>query len=137
MRTLLRRVHVLACWLLVGAIAVQVFLAGAAMPNFGGSGDFGAHAEFGFTVVGLLALAVVLSAVAAGVDRRGTAIAFGLLLLYFVQTALPALRGTLPEAAALHPVNALLLFALATWYAWRGQARFATRPGPRRLANVS
>jgi hypothetical protein len=106
-------------WLFAGCIVVQVFLAGLALLNFGGNGDFSLHAEFGYTGVGLLALAVVLTAVAAGVDRRGTAISFGMLVLYFVQTALPALWPLLPAMAALHPVNALFLFALALWYARR------------------
>jgi hypothetical protein len=121
MRPALRRLHVAACWLLVGGIAVQTLLAGLALRELGGSGDFSLHVEFGYTGLGLLALAVVLTAVAAGVDRRGLAICFGLLLLYFVQTLLPALRGTVPLAAALHPVNALLLFGLAAWYARRAQ----------------
>ncbi|HWH24050.1 MAG TPA: DUF6220 domain-containing protein [Candidatus Limnocylindria bacterium] len=126
MRQALGRVHVIAAWLLVGGIALQVFLAGIALRNLGGTGDFGLHVEFGYTGVGLLSLAVVLSAVGARLSGRDTAMAFGLLVLYFVQTALPALRTAVPVMAALHPVNALLLFALAVWYARRAQRHLAS-----------
>lgn len=121
-RPALALVHSVAGWLLVAAIAIQVFLAGAAMANLGGSGDFSLHIEFGHIVVGLAALAVVVTAVAAGVPRRDTVLAFGLLVLYFVQTALPALRDVLPLLAALHAANALLLFAAALWYARRASS---------------
>jgi hypothetical protein len=45
-----------------------------------------------------------------------------MLVLYIVQTLLPNFRASAPWVAALHPVNALFLFALAAWYArlaWR------------------
>jgi hypothetical protein len=124
--------HAIAAWLLVAAIAIQVFLAGMAMVNLGGDGNFGLHIEFGYTAVGLAALAVVIGAVLAGSPRRETAFALGLLLLYFLQTALPSLRGSLPAAAALHPVGALLLFGLAVWYARRAQhqLQFRSAGGP-------
>jgi hypothetical protein len=130
MRPTLQRLHVAASWLLVVGIVAQVMLAGLALGNLGGSGDFSLHVEFGYTGIGLLALAVVLTAVGAGVDRRGVAISFGLLALYFVQTTLPALRGVLPIGAALHPVTALLLFGLATWYARRTQLANRSRAVP-------
>jgi hypothetical protein len=115
----LRQLHAATSWLLVGAILVQVFLAGSAIVNLGGSGDFRAHAGFGYSVVGIVALAVLLTAIAARTSRDATAIALGLLVLYVVQTTLPAFRATVPAVAALHPVNAMLLFGLAAWYARR------------------
>jgi hypothetical protein len=125
--------HALAAWLLVAAIAVQVLLVGLALRNLGGSGDFSLHVEFGYTVVGILALAVVLTAVAGGVPRRDLALALGLLILYFVQTALPALRTTLPAAAALHPPTALVLFGLAAWLAIRATRRLARTEPARQM----
>ncbi len=133
MRSIARQIHALAAWLFVASIVIQVFLAGAAIANLGGSGDFKTHIEFGYTVVGLIALAVVLTAVAARVGRREIGISFGLLVLYVVQTALPQFRASVPALAALHPVNAMLLFALAVWYArraWREVARKAPAEGP-------
>ncbi len=129
MQTLLRMVHAIAAWLLVAGIVVQVFLAGAAIANLGGSGDFSTHIEFGYTAIGLLALAVLLTAVAARSGRRDIGASFALLLLYVVQTALPQFRASVPVLAALHPVNALVLFGLAVWYARRAWRRSAAE-GP-------
>jgi len=114
----LRWVHVLAAVLFVAAILVQVFLAGAALLQLGGNGDFGTHIDFGYTAVGLAALVVVVTAVIARVGGRRIGISVLLLVLYIVQTLLPAFKQDLPAVAALHPVNAALLFALATWFAW-------------------
>ena len=116
---MLKRVHGAVAWLFVGTIVVQVFLIGAALPQLGGSNDFGAHREFGYTVVGLAALAVLITAMIARAGRQAILITLGLFVLYFVQTILPNLKGSIPFIAALHPVNALLLFALAIWYARR------------------
>jgi len=121
MRSIARRLYLAAAWLFVASIVVQVFLAGAAISNLGGSGNFDTHAAFGYTVVGLLALAVLLTAVLSGLPRREIGIAFGLLLLYVFQTILPSFKGSTPWIAALHPVNALMLFAVAIWVAWRAR----------------
>lgn len=115
----LRWLHAAAAAVFVAAILVQVFLAGAALTNLGGSGDFASHIEFGFTWVGLAALALVVTALIARRPRRDVGITLGLMGLYIVQTILPGLRATVPSVAALHPVNAMLLFALAAWYARR------------------
>lgn len=119
MQSILRRVHVAAAFIFVVAIVVQVFLVGLAIANLGGSGDFTAHKEFGYTWVGFASLAVVLTAAAARLPRRDVAITFGMLLLYVVQILLPGAKGSAQWIAALHPVNAMLLFGVATWYAIR------------------
>jgi hypothetical protein len=116
---LLERVHAAAAALFVVAIVIQVFLAGAALANLGGSGDFSTHSGFGYTGIGLAALAVLLTSIAARRPRRESGIALGLVGLYVVQTVLPNFRTSAPWVAALHPVNALFLFALAAWYARR------------------
>ena len=114
---ILARLHAAAAALFVAAIVIQVFLAGVALANLGGSGDFSAHIEFGYVWVGLASL--VLTAIAARRPRRDVGIAVGLLVLYIVQTMLPNARTSAPWVAALHPVNALFLFGLAVWYARR------------------
>ncbi|HXI79830.1 MAG TPA: DUF6220 domain-containing protein [Verrucomicrobiae bacterium] len=116
---LLLRLHAAAAVIFVAAIIIQVFLAGAAIANLGGSGNFESHIEFGYTWVGLASLALVLTALAARRPRRDVAIVIGVLVLYIVQTLLPGARASLPWVAALHPVNALFLFAIAIWYARR------------------
>jgi hypothetical protein len=117
MGSALRWLHAAVSWLYVAAILVQVFLAGSALVNLGGSGDFRSHADFGYGGVGIAALALVLTAAVARAARRDIAITVGLLVLYVVQTSLPFFRGSLPGVAALHPVNAMLLFGLSAWYA--------------------
>ena len=114
----MRMVHALAAMVFVVAILVQVFLAGAALLQLGGDGDFRAHIDFGYTEVGLAALAVLVTAFLARVGRRRVGISALLLVLYIVQTLLPAAKSSLPAVAALHPVNALVLFGLAAWFAW-------------------
>lgn len=114
---MLGRIHAIAAIVFVVAILVQVFLAGTALANLGGSGDFTTHIEFGYTWVGLATLALLVTALAARRPRRDIAICFGLLGLYVVQTVLPSFRTGPTWLAALHPVNALLLFGAAVWYA--------------------
>lgn len=118
----LLQVHAGAVWLFIAAIVVQVFLAGAAITQLGGSGTFASHIDFGYTWVGIAALAVLVTAVIARAGRRAILISLGLMALYVVQTSLPYARESIPAVAALHPVNAMVLFVLAIWYgrrAWR------------------
>lgn len=119
---MLNRVHGAVAVLFVAMIVIQVFLAGAALSSLGGSGDFGTHIEFGYTWIGIAALVLVVTALVARRPRRDVGISVGILVLYVVQTLLPAAKTSLPFVAALHPVNALLLFGLGAWYArhaWR------------------
>jgi hypothetical protein len=127
MGTRLRQLHAATSWAFVATILIQVFLAGSALINLGGSGDFRTHADFGYGAVGLVSLAVVLTAIAARSPRRDIAITLGLLILYILQTTLPAFRESIPTVAALHPVNALLLFGSSAWYARHATIRVGDR----------
>ena len=134
----LRRVHAAAAVVFVTAIVVQVFLAGLAISNLGGSGDFATHIEFGYTWVGLAALALLVTALVARRPRRDVGITLGLFVLYIVQTLLPAAKASVPAIAALHPLNAMLLFAVSIWYArhaWRA-AMQASKPAPMPTAGL-
>ena len=116
------RIHAAAAAIFVVAILVQVFLAGLAIANLGGSGDFSTHIGFGYTWVGLAALALLVTALVARRPRRDVGVVVLLFVLYIVQTVLPSFKAGAPWAAALHPVNALLLFGVAVWYlrqTWR------------------
>lgn len=124
MRALLRQVHAWVAWAFVAAIVIQVWLAGSAIPQLGGSGSFDTHRDFGYGI-GLLSLILLLAAIGAGLGRRRIGQALGLLVLYVVQSSLPYMDPGLPFAAALHPVNALVMFVLGLWYAravWRERA---------------
>lgn len=117
-RTGARRLHTWLARLFVAAILVQVFLAGLAI--FGATDGSGLHVDFGYTAIGLLALGVLLTAVAGGLPRRDVGLSLLLLILYVVQTALPQARASAPVIAALHPVNAFVLFGLGVIIARRG-----------------
>lgn len=115
----LERVHAAAAALFVVAIVVQVFLAGAALANLGGSGNFATHIEFGYTGIFIAWLILLVTAIAARRPRSEIGVTLILLAIYIVQTILPSFKSSAPWVAALHPVNALFLFALAAWYARR------------------
>lgn len=115
---LLRKVHAAAAWLLVASIVVQVFLIGTAIRELGGSNDFSGHVGLGYAI-GFIALIVVVTAIVARAGRTAIAASLGLLILYVVQSVLPGFKGSLPWLSALHPVNALVLFAMSLWYARR------------------
>ena len=116
-----RRLHAWAAILWVVAIIAQVILAGQAIGNLGGTGDFANHRDFGYTM-GIVQLIALVLAFPARISGRDKAISAGLLVLYIVQTILPPLRSSVPLIAELHPLNAMLLFTLSIWYArhaWR------------------
>ena len=124
MQSMVRQAHAVVAWLLVVAILVQVWLAGSAIPQLGGNGSFATHVGFGY-LIGPLVLVLVILAIAARLGRRRILQAGGLLVLYVIQSSLPYMDPGLPAAAALHPVNALVMFGLAFWYArsaWRERA---------------
>ena len=113
----LRTVHGVVAWAVVGAIIVQVFLAGLSVAQLGGTGSFLTHVEVG-RIFGVVFLALVITAALARTGRRRILQAAGLLGLFVVQSFLPyADDAGLDVLAALHPVNALLMTLLAVWYA--------------------
>jgi hypothetical protein len=122
-QSLMRQVHAAVAWIFVASILVQVWLAGMAIPQLGGgSGSFATHIDFGY-LIGVVALALLLTAFPAGLGRRRTLQSAGIVGLYIVQTVLPNLGVAAVEA--LHPVNAVLLFVAAAMYAravWRERA---------------
>jgi hypothetical protein len=101
-------------------VLVQAFLAGAALTELGGSGDFASHREVGYTGMGILALLVLIAGGLGRADRVQIWGSIALFVDYIIQTLLPNFRGSSPLVAALHPVNAVLLFGLAAWLFVRG-----------------
>jgi hypothetical protein len=116
-----RWAHVVAAWLFVAGVLLQAYLAGAALAQLGGSGDFGAHISFGYTVMGLLALGVLVTALVGRVPRPQVGPSLALFVLYVVQTALPNARTSAPLIAALHPANAMFLLILGGVIGWRAR----------------
>jgi hypothetical protein len=107
-----RWAHLVSAWLFAAGVLLQGYLAGAAMAQLGGNGDFGAHVGIGYSLMGILALAVPVFAVVGRMPRAHVGWSGLLLLLYIVQTVLPVLRSNSPAFAALHPANAMIMLVL-------------------------
>ncbi|MGH7713688.1 MAG: DUF6220 domain-containing protein [Gemmatimonadaceae bacterium] len=92
------------------AIAVQVYVMGLAL--FGVT-SFMPHAVLGYGMIIGAALLTVLT-VSAKLPRRAQLLAGAVLGMTVLQPVLVlTLRGRAPALAALHPLNALVIFALA------------------------
>jgi len=100
--------HVVVAWLLVASILGAALLTAIDATGAGTS----------WAVVGVAALLVVVTGVAAGGGLRRTGTTFGLLLLYFVLASSPA---------ELQPVLTLGLFGAALLYA-ENCTRWLARP---------
>jgi hypothetical protein len=124
----LRRVHLFLAWAFVVGVLLQVFFIGRFL--FARE-SIDAHLSLGYTLP-LLALLSVLSAFPARLSRGTVGLAGLVFVLTVVQTILPTLKSTLPPVAALHPVNALLIF----WFAVQ-VARGSSRPAPRAASTAS
>jgi hypothetical protein len=112
-------------WLFVACVVVQVFLAGLGV--FAGTQNFSLHREFGY-LFGWLTLVLLLLALVGRLGRRWIGLSALLLVLFAFQSVFVALRGVMPEAAALHPVNALAIFAVSLHVARRSRALAASAP---------
>jgi hypothetical protein len=110
-------------WLFFVGVVYQVFLAGLGLL---GGGDMTDHMGFGY-MLPLVAILLFLVAWIAHPDRRTFRLTLLLMVLTIIQTTLPPLRNEAPVLAALHPVNALLIFWLALTIAQRSTA-LARRP---------
>jgi hypothetical protein len=122
MQQLSRQVHAGVAWLLVGAIVVQVWLAGMAIPQLGGTGSFENHRNLGY-LIGLVTLVLFLTSLPTGLGRRRILQSLGILGLYIVQSSLPYMGANVIEG--LHPVNAVVMFVVSLVYAravWRERA---------------
>lgn len=112
-------------WLFVACLVVQVFLVGLDIfAKLGGS----IHRDFAY-VYGWLAPILVLLSRTPPAPASARLPALVLLLLFAAQTVLPSLKDQFPVLAAFHPVNALVIFALAIVVARRASARIP--PGTR------
>jgi Family of unknown function (DUF6220) len=92
-------------WLIVGGLAIQFYLAGAAL--FGAT-TFQPHRALGDGLAAAILLLLVVALIARP-GRRVVGLAVALTALTIVQVLLPSLRTGLPWVAALHVVNAVAL----------------------------
>lgn len=113
MTAIARWAHLASAWLFAAGVLLQGYLAGSALSQLGGSGDFGTHIEVGYTLMGILAIAVLLLALVGRFSRAQVGWSGLLFVLYVVQTTLPSARAGTPAIAALHPANAMLMLVIA------------------------
>ena len=114
-----RIIYLVLAWLFPVAILVQVFLIGL---NLFTGASTQAHIGFGHTI-GILPLLLVVLAYLGQRPRSEKGLAWLLFGVTIVQTEVFAIiRSSARTLAALHPVVALILFALAVMVAVRARA---------------
>jgi hypothetical protein len=102
-------------WVFVALTVIQVYLAGTAVAQLGGTNDFSTHQAVGFVII-LVALVQLVLAFAARLGWRMTGASALLLLLMIVQSAIVHLNS--PSLAALHPLNGFLVAVISVTIAW-------------------
>jgi hypothetical protein len=115
---------VLAALFLIGVV-VQTFYAGLGL--FAGAENMQLHVDLGW----ILHLAPILVLIAAALGRVGRATMLwtaALVVTVFIQPLLPGLSESVPALAALHPVNALLIFWISVVVVRRALALARSTP---------
>jgi hypothetical protein len=106
-----RYAHFALAWAFVAGVVLQVFFIGLAL--FASSDYAGVHAWFGWTILHLSPLLILVSAPIAQSGRTQILLAAALAITVWVVPILAAVRADAPVAAAFHPLGALLAFGLA------------------------
>ena len=106
-----RRVFTLLAWIFAGCVVLQVFFAGMAI--FTVPIWWRTHTGFIHSFE-FLPLLMLIAAFVGSVPARAKWLSLAALALIGVQYALVELARNQPALGALHPVNALLIFWLAT-----------------------
>ena len=126
-----RYAYVALAWLFVVGLIVQVFFIGLTL--FVDEQDVELHRSLGW-ILHLWPVLILAAAALGRVGRPQILTALALALVIFAVPILATLRASSPILAALHPVGAVLGFALAlvvAWNAWltiRGGTPAATGP---------
>lgn len=111
-----------AAWLYLGGVIVQVFVAGASLFELT---DWTVHRGLGW-LLGSAPILLTVLALGSRVDRRTGWLTIGLTAAALVQPELAVARDQAPVVAALHPVNAMLVF----WLAWTVARRATAQARP-------
>jgi len=119
-----RRAFAVLAWVFLGGVILQVFLAGLGAFKVT---DWTTHAGFGW-LLGSVPLFVLLPvSLVAGLSTRTRWLTLALVVAAAIQPELARARTDSPVIAALHPVNAMLVFWLA-WLVARASLRDPSRP---------
>lgn len=122
--TWLRTVFAAVAWLYLAGVVIQVFFAGASLFEVM---DWTVHAGLGWGL-GSAPIILLVLALGARVDARTAWLTASLTVAALIQPELALARHGSPVLAALHPVNALLVF----WLAWVVARRATANARPRR-----
>lgn len=119
-----RIVYAVFSWLFVFGVLVQVFLAG--MTVVAGRMSWDNHIGLGHTLA-IPLLVMLISMYVGKLPGRMKRLTWLLFLAYVLQAdVLIFLRGSAPVLSALHPVMALVDFALGALLAWNATAMLRT-----------
>jgi hypothetical protein len=106
-----RYAYAALAWAFLAGVVVQVFFIGLGL--FDGADYRQLHADFGWTILHLAPLLILVAAPFARAGRTRIVQAVALAITVWVVPILAAVRADAPVVAALHPVGALLAFWLA------------------------
>jgi hypothetical protein len=106
-----RYAYAALAWAFVAGVVVQVFFIGLGL--FDGAEYRQLHADFGWTILHLAPLLIMVAAPIARAGRTRILQSVALAITVWVVPILAAVRADLPMVAAFHPVGALLAFWLA------------------------
>ena len=115
---LARIAYSLVVWLFAVAAIIQIYLAGTAITNLGGTGNFEQHRNVGY-LIGVLGLILLVLSFAAKMPLRVVAASALLLGLVALQSVLVIFFKSQSNVAALHPVNGFIIVLLSVWIAWK------------------
>ncbi len=113
-------------WLYLGALFVQVLLAGVGL--FVSGDAFALHRDVGW-IIHLIPIPIVILAALARAPRNTVLLSIVLFGVAFIQPILVTFRGQIPIVAAFHPPVALVIFAMASVLAFQTLA-LVRRPPP-------
>lgn len=139
MTRVLRSIWAVLIWLFLIMIPIQFYLAGHGAMEGAHSADhpksvmttaWDPHANFG-TIMGLVALLILLVALGSGLDRRLLGMSVGLFVAMVIQFFLPFFNESVSTrwVAALHAVNALVVTGLAMGLAIRARTYLPLQGG--------
>jgi hypothetical protein len=113
-----RKSFVGLAWLFVLAVAIQFLLAGLGVL---GGGTMEAHRQWGFIVLHLIPILMLIAALVGRMGRTVVALTVLLFLLVFVQPLFADPQLDPRWLRSLHVLNALFIFALGHHLAQRGR----------------
>jgi hypothetical protein len=99
-------------WIVLAGVLVQSYLAGRAL--FGAE-SFRPHVDLGYPLAHMLAPILLVVSFFARLSLKMHAAVAIVFLLVALQPSLAAMRTSLVDAAALHPLNAVVVFAMGLW----------------------